>query len=179
MSTPLSIGTRVKHPQYGNGIILDNSREAFYNIVFPNFGEKAIDKDFPDLTIIELAPNADQRLSMGDMEKAITQILRRWTDASEIVPLGSKWKGGTMVLNPGNPDLKGKEIPIDAFFHKIVMIRDRLRVLEQNINKTRNLSDEEKVNLQQYITRIYGSLTSFNVLFASSDDGFVGESSKR
>jgi hypothetical protein len=178
MSSPLSIGTRVKHPQYGNGIILDNTREAFYNIVFPNFGEKAIDKSFEDLEIIELAPNADQRLSMGDMEKAITQILRRWTDASEIVPLGAKWKGGTMTLTPGNPSLKGKEMPIETFFHKIVMIRDRLRVLEQNVNKTRNLSDEEKVNLQQYITRIYGSLTSFNTLFASSDDGFVGESKR-
>lgn len=174
MSSPLSIGTRIRHPQYGNGIILDNER-SFYNVVFPNFGEKAIDKDFPDLEIVELAPSADQRLSMGDLEMALTQILRRWTDASEIVPLGSKWKGGTMTLTPGNPALKGKEMPIETFFHKIVMIRDRLRVLEQNVNKTRNLSDEEKVNLQQYITRIYGSLTSFNVLFASSDDGFSGE----
>ena len=83
-----------------------------------------------------------------------------------------------MILNPGNSDLKGKEIPIETFFHKIVMVRDRLRVLEQNINKSKNLSDEEKVNMQQYITRVYGSLTTFNVLFAHEDDQFKGEGKK-
>ena len=174
---PLSIGTRVKHPQYGNGIILDNSR-TFYNVAFPNFGEKAIDKNFEDLEIIELAPIPEERISIGDLEKVMAQILRKWTDVSETVHLGSKWKGGTMTLTPGEPGLKGKEIPIETFFHKIVMVRDRLRVLEQNINKSKNLSDEEKVNIQQYITRVYGSLTTFNVLFAHRDDYFTGESKK-
>ena len=174
---PLSIGTRVKHPQYGQGIILDNSR-AFYNVAFPNFGEKAIDKNFEDLEIIELAPIPEERISIGDVEKILTQILRKWTDVGETIHLGSKWKGGTMTLNPGDPSMKSKEIPIEVFFHKIVMVRDRLRVLEQNINKSKNLSDEEKVNMQQYITRVYGSLTTFNVLFAHRDDYFTGESSK-
>ncbi|MEO1450028.1 MAG: hypothetical protein AAFV07_10905 [Bacteroidota bacterium] len=173
----LSIGTRVKHPQYGAGIVLDNSR-SFYNVVFPNFGEKAIDKDLPDLEIIELAPVPEERLSLGDVERMLVQVLRQWTDASEIVPLGSKWQGGTMILKPGDDSLKPKEIPIETFFHKIVMVRDRLRVLEQNVNKSKSLSDEEKVNLQQYITRIYGSFTSFNVLFAGREDYFKGESKR-
>ena len=173
----LSIGTRVKHPQYGAGIILDNSR-SFYNIAFPNIGEKAIDKNLEDLEIIELAPLPDQRLSLGDVEKVMTQILRKWTDVSENVIMGSRWKGGSLVFKPGDPSMKGKEIPIETFFHKIVMVRDRLRVLEQNINKSKSLSDQEKVHIQQYITRVYGSLTTFNVLFAHKEDAFKGESSK-
>jgi len=77
-------------------------------------------------------------------------------------------------LIPGEAGLKPKEIPIETFFHKIVMLRDRLRVMEQRINAS-DLSDEEKVNLQQYITRIYGSLTTFNILFKNKEDNFVGE----
>jgi hypothetical protein len=80
-----------------------------------------------------------------------------------------------MILQPADKTLKGKDIPIEDFFHKIVMLRDRLRVLEQNINSSKNLSDEEKVNMQQYITRCYGSLTTFNVLFKDKEDWFVGE----
>jgi hypothetical protein len=91
-----------------------------------------------------------------------------------MAPLGEKWIGGSIDLKPANPELKSKEIPIETFFHKIVMVRDRLRVLEQNINAHAVLTDEEKVNLQQYITRIYGSLTSFNILFADKEDFFVG-----
>ena len=83
-----------------------------------------------------------------------------------------------MILKPGSDTLKSKELPIETFFHKIVMLRDRLRVLEQNINSNAKLSDEEKVNMQQYITRCYGSLTTFNVLFKRPEDGFVGEKSK-
>lgn len=174
MTQALSIGTRVRHPQYGDGIILDNSK-SFYNIAFPNFGEKSIGKDFEELKLIELAPLPENRIGLGDLEKAIAGVLQRWTGLSENVSLGNKWKGGTLILKPGNPDLKGKEIPIDTFFHKIVMVRDRIRVLEQNINKSKNLSDEEKVNIQQYITRVYGSLTTFNVLFALEEDHFKGE----
>ena len=174
MAHPLSVGTRIRHPQYGEGIILDNSK-SFYNVAFPNFGEKAIARDFEDMEIIELAPIPEERLSIGDVERMLTQILRKWTDVSEKVKLGNKWRGGTMILQPADPSLKGKEIPIETFFHKIVMIRDRLRVLEQNLNKSKNLSDEEKVHMQQYITRVYGSLTTLNVLFAHPEDYFKGE----
>jgi hypothetical protein len=89
--------------------------------------------------------------------------------------MGDRWEGGTLVLQPSDPGLKAKELPLEIFFHKIVMLRDRLRVLEQQINSHKKLSDEDKVNLQQYITRIYGSLTTFNVLFKEREDWFVGE----
>jgi len=103
------------------------------------------------------------------------KLLRRWTDLQEVVPMGNKWKGGMMILQPADRQLKPKEIPVEKFFHKIVMVRDRIRVMEQRINSS-ELSDEEKVNLQQYISRIYGSLTTFNVLFAEKDDYFTGDS---
>jgi len=77
-------------------------------------------------------------------------------------------------LIPGKADLQGKELPIDALFHKVVMVRDRLRTLEQRVNAHPKLSDAEKVEMQQYITRVYGSLTSFNVLFRDKEDQFVG-----
>ncbi|HEX8316372.1 MAG TPA: hypothetical protein VF609_15320, partial [Flavisolibacter sp.] len=84
---------------------------------------------------------------------------------------------GIMLLQPADKSLKPKEIPIEDFFHKIVMLRDRLRVMEQQINAHKILSDEDKVNLQQYITRIYGTLTTFNVLFRNKEQWFIGEKS--
>jgi hypothetical protein len=104
----------------------------------------------------------------------MVKVIRKFSDIQETVELGDKWKGGNMILEPGRTDLQSKEIPIETFFHKLVMVRDRIRVMEQRINSS-NLDDEEKVNLQQYITRIYGSLTSFNVLFQFKTDSFVGE----
>ena len=97
---------------------------------------------------------------------------------SELVPLGDRWQKGTLILQPADKSLKGKELPIEDFFHKIVMLRDRLRVLEQQVNAHKKLSDEDKVNLQQYITRIYGSLTTFNVLFKNKEHWFVGDKSE-
>jgi len=90
----------------------------------------------------------------------------------------NKWNNGKMILVPGATEMKEKEVPIEVFFHKIVMIRDRLRVMEQRINSSMVLSEEDKINLQQYITRIYGSLTTFNVLFQQKEDYFVGEKSE-
>ena len=109
------------------------------------------------------------------MERSLLKILRLWGGLTENVPLGDKWLKGTLLLQPADKTLKPKEIPIDDFFHKIVMLRDRLRVLEQNINSNKKLSDEDKVNMQQYITRCYGSLTTFNVLFKNKEHWFVGE----
>lgn len=89
--------------------------------------------------------------------------------------IADKWIGGKIVLKPGKPGLQEKEIPIDAFFRKIVMLRDRLRVLEQQINANSKLTDPEKIQLQQYITRCYGTLTTFNILFKEQKDQFVGQ----
>ena len=104
-------------------------------------------------------------------------VLDKYAGLSEVIPLGEKWIGGTMFLQPANLDLKPKEIPIEAFFHKIVMLRDRLRVLEQSINSHKTLSDEEKVHIQQYITRSYGSLTTFNIFFSEKEHYFKGAKS--
>lgn len=121
-------------------------------------------------------------LEVLDMERdELKGILRELLDetlgVSEI-PLGKKWEGGELVMKPGNKELQEKVVPIDVFFHKIVMLRDRLRVLEQKINAHAVMTDEEKIDLQQYITRIYGSLTTFNVLFADKGDQFVGDKGK-
>ena len=113
---------------------------------------------------------------MAGAEYALAKIMKLWMGSTETVDMGDKWDDGLLILKPGDDSLKSKEMPIDGFFHKIVMVRDRLRVMEQRINSSK-LTDEEKVNLQQYITRIYGSLTSFNVLFKYKDDHFKGSSS--
>ena len=170
----LGIGTRLQHPQYGPGVIV-GVRLATYLISFISDGIKEIDKN--DDKLEEIIPeNVTVELeTTSDVEKSLLKILRLWSDASEIVPLGDRWKGGTMLLQPADKTQKAKEIPIDVFFHKIVMLRDRLRVMEQQINANKLLSDEDKVNLQQYITRIYGTLTTFNVLFKNKENWFIGE----
>ena len=170
----LGIGTRLQHMQYGPGVIV-GVRFATYIISFITYGIKEIDKTDPKLEEI-IAENVTIEVeTVSDVEKSLLNILRLWSDASEIVPLGDRWKGGTILLQPADKTQKAKEIPIDVFFHKIVMLRDRLRVMEQQINAHKILTDEEKVNLQQYITRIYGSLTTFNVLFKNKENWFIGE----
>ena len=139
------------------------------------FGIKQVGKNYSEWEIIE-AIEAQAIVSFNEAEKALIKILNVYSDISQVVDLGDKWVDGFIVLKPGDDDTKEKEIPIDTFFHKIVMVRDRLRVMEQRINSSK-LSDEEKVNLQQYITRIYGSLTTFNVLFKYKEDHFVGDKS--
>ncbi len=172
----LGVGTRLQHTQYGPGVIV-GVKYAAYIISFIHHGIKEIDKTDEKLEEI-IAENVTAEVeTTSAVEKSILKILRQWSDVTEIVPLGDKWIGGTMLLQTADKSLKPKEIPIDDFFHKIVMLRDRLRVLEQNINSNKKLSDEEKVNIQQYITRCYGSLTTFNVLFKNKEQWFVGEKS--
>src|SRR5262249_36010971 len=133
--------------------------------------------DKTDTHLDEIIPeNVTEEIEThSDVEKSLLKILRQWSNPEEIVPLGDRWKGGVMLLQPADKTQKPKDIPVDVFFHKIVMLRDRLRVLEQQINAHKTLSDADKVNLQQYITRIYGSLTTFNVLFKNKEHWFVGE----
>ena len=172
MTTLLGIGSRVSHTDFGNGVVI-NLKASGYTVTFLEYGVKVLKFDTP-LTIIEAIEPDGDLVSLFDVEQALTRILQRWADQTEVVPLGDKWKGGKLILKPGRSDLSQKEMPIDAFFHKIVMVRDRLRVLEQRINASQ-LDDEEKVNIQQYITKIYGSLTSFNLLFKHQHQQFVGE----
>jgi hypothetical protein len=119
-------------------------------------------------------------LDLADLDKivrnAVKDELSHALAEGEPVELGNRWIGGKIEIWPRDPSVGAKEIPIDAFFHKIVMVRDRLRVLEQQINGHSKLTDEEKVHLQQYITRCYGSLTTFNVLFRHKEDHFTGVS---
>lgn len=170
----LGIGTRLQHTQFGPGVIV-GVKYAVYLISFIHHGIKEIDKNDPHLDEI-IPENVTTELETSSAaEKSLLKILQLWGGLTEIVPLGDKWKGGVMVLQSGDKSIKPKEIPIDVFFHKIVMARDRLRVLEQQINGHKGLSDEDKVNLQQYITRIYGSFTTFNVLFKNKEQWFIGE----
>ena len=170
----LGIGTRLQHTQYGPGVIV-GIRYATYLISFINHGLKEIDKN--DDKLEEIIPeNVTEEIeSHSEIENSLLKILKLWGGFSEIVPLGEKWNKGMMLLQPFDKTLKPKEIPVEDFFHKIVMLRDRLRVLEQQINAHKILTDEDKVNLQQYITRCYGSLTTFNVLFRNKEQYFVGE----
>ena len=172
--TTLGIGTRLQHTQHGPGVIV-GVRYATYLISFIHAGVIEIEKT--DDRLDEIIPeNVTPEIeTSSEIEKSLLNILRLWSDTTECVPLGDRWKGGTMLLQPADTSLKPKEVPMEIFFHKIVMLRDRLRVLEQQINAHKLLSDEDKVNLQQYITRIYGSLTTFNVLFKDKEDWFVGE----
>lgn len=174
----LTVGTRVDHPRYGEGIISKVNLVA-YEIFFARGGKVEILKRNADLTVIELKEDSRPRdmLTLQEVEKVLFHMLDRFNGLNYAVEIGEKWKGGVLDMKPGNPDLKSKEVPIETFFHKIVMVRDRLRVLEQNINAHPGLSDDDKVGLQQYITRIYGSLTTFNILFADKDDYFVGAKS--
>jgi len=183
MTQELVVGTRIEHERYGEGVV-GKVNLVSYDIYFARGGKIEILKSNTDFEVIstpEEAQNSSSAagINISDIEKLIVGTLDKYGMLQELVPMGEKWTGGKMILQPANQALQGKEIPIETFFHKIVMLRDRLRVLEQNINSNVKLSDEEKVDLQQYITRIYGSLTTFNILFAEKEHYFVGSGKER
>ena len=168
----LGIGSRIEHPEHGKGVIT-NVTSRHYWVTFIESGLETIELD-SEFEVIEAQEDAVDTVSFFDVESSLVEILKKWSYASEVVPIADKWKGGKLILEPGDTSLQGKDMPIDTFFHKITMVRDRLRVMEQKINSS-NLEEQEKIDLQQYITRIYGSLTSFNVLFKLKTQQFVGQ----
>lgn len=176
MSTQLGIGSRVDHPHFGKGVVVDTALE-FYIIWFKSQqGVKSISKDYAELKTLVAAEGetGSETITIADIEQALSNILDQRLHDTQMVPIGPRWRRGNMILKPGDPTLQSKEVPIETFFHKIVMVRDRLRVMEQKINAHKVMEDDEKVELQQYITAIYGSLTTFNVLFKEPIHQFRG-----
>ncbi|MDP3313901.1 hypothetical protein [Lutibacter sp.] len=170
----LGIGSRIKHPEFGMGVVT-NLTAKHYWVTFIESGLETIDID-STFEIIENLEDEVDAISFYEVEKVFKNLLQKWSDVTEVVHIADKWKGGNLILEPGDTSLSAKEIPIETFFHKIVMVRDRVRVMEQKINAS-SLDDQDKVDLQQYITRIYGSLTTFNVLFKLKEQQFVGSKS--
>ncbi|MCB0445480.1 MAG: hypothetical protein R2812_09865 [Gelidibacter sp.] len=170
----LGIGSRINHNNYGKGVVT-NVTSKHYWVTFIDSGLETIDLD-SNFEVIEAADGDVDAVSFFDVESSLVEILKKFSDVSEVVTIADKWKGGTLIMQPADSSLKANEVPIDTFFHKITMVRDRLRVMEQKINSS-NLDEQEKIDLQQYITRCYGSLTTFNVLFKHKDHHFVGQKS--
>ena len=170
----LGIGSRIEHPKLGKGVVVDMDTEI-YSIWFKDGSDtRSIARDYEGMTVLEKSAADVVPITLDDIKRAISEVVEEKSDLQEIVPLAGKWNNGTLIFKPSDSSLQSKEIPIETFFHKIVMLRDRLRVLEQNINAHKVLTDEEKVDLQQYITRIYGSLTTFNILFKNPEEQFKG-----
>ncbi|MCK8479745.1 hypothetical protein [Psychroserpens algicola] len=172
----LGIGSRIDHNEFGKGVVT-NVTSKHYWVTFMDNGLETIDIG-SEFEVIEACEDEVDSVSFAEVESSLVHILKRWSDVTEIVPIAEKWKGGKLIMEPGDTNLQGKELPIDSFFHKITMVRDRLRVMEQKINSSSNLDEQEKIDLQQYITRSYGSLTTFNVLFKLKSQQFVGQKSK-
>ncbi len=171
----LHIGMRVRHPQYGVGVVKTIS-EATADIQFDD-GRRTV---APEPSGVE---PAEPQAAVRGLDLPLTQFIQQVVDSAldkigvekpdAVVPqLGARWQRGKLVLHPSDTALQAKEVPLETFFHKIVMMRNQLRVLEQKINSHEKLSDAEKMEMQQYITRCYGSMTTFNVLFKEKEDQF-------
>lgn len=171
----LHVGMKVRHPQYGLGTVKTIS-ESTAEIEF-NDGKRTI---APEAAGVE---PAEPQAAVSGLSMPLKQFVERTLEEAvqklglekpDVATdrLGARWHNGKVVLHPSDPALQTKEVPLDVFFHKIVMVRNQLRVLEQKINAHEKLSDAEKVEMQQYITRCYGSLTTFNILFKEKEDQF-------
>ena len=171
----LHIGMRVAHPNYGTGTV-KSLTEHTAEIVFDD-QQRTIAPETSDLRSAEATSNISG-LQMP-LDALIRQIAQSVVDAlgleksdSVVEGIGGRWQNGTLVLQPGDASTQSKEVPLETFFHKIVMLRNNLRVLEQKVNASDKLSEADKFDMQQYITRCYGSLTTFNILFKSKEDQF-------
>ena len=176
METNLGIGSRVEHPHFGKGVVVDVSSELYIIWFKSQQATKNIGKDFElkILDAVEDSCGAGNSITITDIEQAVDNIFERRLNEFQIVPMANKWNDGKLLMQPADDSLQAKELPIETFFHKIIMVRDRLRLIEQKINSNKTLNDEEKVDLQQYISAIYGSLTTFNVLFKEQHHQFKG-----
>ena len=176
----LRIGMLVKHPQAGIGVV----RSIGENVAEIRFDE-GTRRISPQTSELEPAEKLPSVATDGDTEAVapLDQVIRDTVDevlsqlhldndARIVFGLAARWKVGKLVLHPSDPTLQTKEVELETFFHKIVMMRNNLRTLEQKVNGNAGLSDSDKFELQQYITRCYGSMTTFNVLFGSKDDQF-------
>lgn len=174
MSIDLMKGDIVRHERRGPGIVEEtagygDSQAAV--VFFARSGERAT------------VPSADLAL-FSEIEHDAYDLIRlafaqQQREETPAIALAQRWQGGELLMKPKDPSLTPKSVPLEAFFHKVVMVRDRLRVLEAQINGHKTLGDAEKVELQQYITRAYGSLTTFNFLFRDKQDWFVGQKGER
>jgi hypothetical protein len=171
----MHVGMKVRHPDYGMGTVKSVS-EHLADIRFDS-GLRSLAPEQSDLEPAD--PQADLAGMTIPLPTLITETvaaviaeLGLEKDDTIIEKLAVRWQNGMLVLRPTDASLQSKEVPLEVFFHKIVMLRNNLRVLEQKINAHEKLSDAEKVEMQQYITRCYGSLTTFNILFKSKDDQF-------
>jgi len=162
-------GDLVRHDRFGVGRVEEITKGGGPDceVFFPRLDKQTL------VDVDDLQPLSDAEAAAYEMVKLAARELRE----AELpaIELGSRWQGGELVLKPADAGQTAKSVPIESFFHKIVMVRDRLRVMEAQINGHKKLTDEEKVDLQQYITRIYGSLTTFNILFKDRKDHFVGQ----
>lgn len=171
----ISIGARVKHPTKGVGVVYEMDARTVH-VFFREHGEQPISRSFEGL--VTIAPGVEigaAELDIDSVKDALRAVLREDNQPQRPVHLARRWQKGMLEMRSADPSIKSKEVPIEDFFHKIVMMRDRFRVLEQKINAHSGLSEQDKVEMQQYVTRCYGSLTTFNILFEDKDDQFVGQ----
>ena len=174
----LGIGSKVKHPKFGLGVIC-NLSDSYYKIYFSTQDElRQIDRDFEGLEVVDKIAAEVPAIELRDVEKAVEAVMLKYADNNKPIALASKWVGGTIEIKPGDSELQSKVIPTRTFFSKVISVREKLRVLEQNINNHDKLDEADKLHLQQYISRAYGSLTTFNILFADKEDQFKGMGGK-
>ena len=172
----LHIGMKVRHPAYGTGEICAIT-QLTADVRFDDGAVRTVSPETSAITPAEAVATIEgMTIPLKDViaktVRAVVDTLELERPASVLDGLGLRWRNGTLTMSPADTTLQSKEIPLETFFHKIVMMRNQLRVLEQKINASEVLSDADKIELQSYITRCYGSMTTFNILFKEKEDGF-------